>query len=102
MKKHILVTLLSLSTSLLFIGCGSSGGSTSDTEESLLQEDATKNDIILKQGESLVCTTETQFSVEPTDTPLVNFSKDAENGEITIALDAESQGFVTIIGCTER
>ena len=102
MKSILFISLLSLTTSLLFIGCGSSGGGSNDNEDNGVKEDTTKSDIILKKGDSIVCTTATQFSVEPTDKPLVKFSKDTENGEVTITLDKESKGFVTIDGCTKK
>lgn len=102
MKNILFISLLSLTTSL-FIGCGSSGGgSNNDNEDNRVQDDTIKSDIILKKGDSIVCTTATQFSVEPTDKPLVNFSKDIENGEITITLDKKSNGFVTVEGCTKK
>jgi hypothetical protein len=100
MKNILLITLLSLTTSL-FIGCGSSGGGSSE-DDGDKEENTTKSDFILKKGDSLTCTTATSFSVEPTDKPLVNFSKDTENGEVTITLDKKSKGFVTVIGCTEK
>jgi len=98
MKNILFITLLSLTTSL-FIGCGSGGGSNNDNE---IKDDTTKKDIILKKGDSIVCTTATQFSVEPTDKPLVNFTKNTENGDISITIDKNSNGFVTVIGCTKR
>ena len=102
MKNILFITLLSLTTSL-FIGCGGSGGgSSSDNTDDEVKEETTKSDVILKKGDSLTCTTSTQFSVKPTDKPLVNFSKDTENGEVTITLDKESKGFVTVIGCTKK
>ena len=102
MKNILFISLLSLTTSL-FIGCGSSGGgSSNDNEDNGDKNDTTKSDVVLKKGDSIVCTTATPFSVEPTDKPLVNFSKDTENGEVTITLDKESKGFVTVVGCTKK
>jgi hypothetical protein len=101
MKNILFTTLLSLTTSL-FIGCGSSGGGSSDNKDNGVNDDTIKNDVILKKGDSIVCTTATSFSVEPTDKPLVNFSKDTESGEVTITLDKKSKGFVTIVGCTKK
>jgi len=100
MKNILYITLLSLTTSL-FIGCGSGGGSNNDKDNEI-KDEITKKDVVLKKGDSIVCTTATQFSVEPTDKPLVNFSKDTESGDISITLDKESHGFVTVIGCTKR
>ena len=68
----------------------------------LLLIEATESNIILKKGDSIVCTTATPFSVEPTNKPLVNFSKNIENGEVTITLNKKSKGFVTVIGCTRK
>lgn len=99
MKNILFISFFTLTTSL-FIGCGGGGG-TSNTDSNNAQEETTK-DIVLKKGETLTCTKETQFSVEPTDKPLVNFSKDTENGEVTITMDKESKGFVTVVGCTKK
>jgi len=98
MKNILFITLLSLTTSL-FIGCGSSGGGNNESE---VKGDTVTNEIVLKKGDSLTCTTESSFSVEPTDKPLVNFSKDTENGDVTITLNKNSKGLVTVIGCTEK
>ena len=103
MKNILFISLLSLTTSL-FIGCGGSGGGSSNNNEDNggVKDDTIKSDVILKKGDSIICTTATQFSVEPTDKPLVNFSKDTENGEVTITLDKESKGFVTVVGCSKK
>jgi len=95
MKKIVLISVVAS----LFIGCGGSGGGSTDNGA---DNEPTNNDIVLKKGDSLICTKATQFSVEPTDKPLVNFSKDTENGEVTITLDKESKGFVTVVGCTKK
>jgi len=96
MKNILFISLLLLITSL-FIGCGSS-----NNKESAINNEATESNIILKKGDSIVCTTATPFSVEPTNKPLVNFSKNIENGEVTITLNKKSKGFVTVIGCTRK
>ena len=92
MKNILFITLLSLITSL-FMGCGSSGGKSSDNVE---------DNVILKKGETITCTKATQFSVEPTEKPIVNIVKDVENGDVTIMVNKESKGTVTVIGCTEK
>ena len=96
MKNILFISLLLLITSL-FIGCGNS-----NNKESAINNEATESNIILKKGDSIVCTTATPFSVEPTNKPLVNFSKNIENGEVTITLNKKSKGFVTVIGCTRK
>jgi len=101
MKNILFTTLLTLTTSL-FIGCGSSGESSNNNEDDRVKDDTTKSDIILKKGDSITCTTATQFSVEPTGKPLVNVSKDTENGEVTITLEKESNGLVMVVGCTKK
>ena len=94
--KNIL--FISIITSL-FIGCGSSGSGKNDNNQ---ENNTTKSDIVLKKGDSLVCTKATKFSVEPTENPAVNFVKDIETGDVTIELKKDSKGFVTVVGCTKR
>ena len=102
MKNILFIFLLSLTYSL-FIGCGSSSESSgTNNEENRVNDDTIKRDIILKKGDALVCTTATPFYVEPIEKPLVNFSKDTENGEVTITLDKKSNGFVKVVGCTQK
>lgn len=98
MKNKILIGLLSITTSL-FIGCGSSDSNkNSDSED---QNNTSKN-IILEKGESIHCKDSSKFSVVPTEKPIVNFTKDITSGDITVTVTKESNGFVTVINCTEN
>jgi len=96
MKNILFISIITL----LFIGCGSSGGG--DFTLPADNNRTKSGDIVLKKGDSIVCTQETSFSIEPTDNPLVSFSKNIGNGEVTIVLDIKSGGFVTVVGCTEK
>lgn len=91
MRKKITVILLTS----LFIGCGG-GGNNSDE----IQNDP-NSDTILKQGESITCSEVTSFSVIPTQEPSIQFSKNTENGEVTISIDKDSKGFVILKQCTQ-
>ena len=74
----------------IFIGCGSENNNIE------------KDDVVLKKGESIICTNSAKFSIEPTAKPAVSFSKNIENGDVTISLNKKSRGFVTIVGCTKK
>jgi hypothetical protein len=95
MKKIVLISVIAS----LFIGCGGSGGGSTDSG---VNDEETSSDIVLKKGDTLTCTDKSSFSVEPTDKPLVNFSKDTENGDVTISMNKKSNGFVTVVGCTQK
>ena len=99
MKKILFIAFLSITTSI-FIGCGGSGGGGSNND--VKDEPTESKDKVLKKGESLTCTKETKFSVTPTDKPTVNFSKNIEDGEVTITLSKDSKGYVTISDCTKK
>jgi len=88
MKNILLISFLFIISSL-FIGCGSSGGGES-------------SDVILKKGDSITCTKASSFSVKPTDDPKVSFLKDVESGEVTVTMNRETKGFVTIINCSKK
>lgn len=93
MRNNITFGLFTISISF-FIGCGSGSSNTS--------EDNTISDIILKKNETLNCTNSSQFSVVPTDKPTVQFHKDINNGDVTVILTKNSQGFVTVKNCTQK
>ena len=59
-------------------------------------------DITLTASESVVCTRFTPFSVNQTDNPLVTFTTDADSKNVTIAVNDESAGLVTIVNCTAK
>ena len=108
MKNKTLLTSLAIVASL-FIGCGSSSNTTTPTSEgdSSTPENGTSNnnetnlpDIVLKKGQYKICTKATSFSVEPTENPKVNFTKDIINGEINVSVNQDSTGFVTLKNCT--
>lgn len=98
---RIEMKLLLLSANVLFIlGCGGGGGSSNNNS---VQPSNTEknNEIVLNKGQSITCSNETKFSVIPDNKPLVNFSKNVENGEITITIKDTSPGSVTVQNCTK-
>ena len=95
MSNKVLLTISILAS--LFVGC-------SDSNSVDITEDETSttalSDITLSAGDSKVCTTATKFTVTPTNDPVVTFTTDADSGDTTIALSADTTGSVTISNCT--
>jgi len=97
MKNKILKTLTIATVVTLFSACGGGGGSSDETTTP-----TTIDDVVLSSSQSLVCTTATDFTVEPTDNPVVTFSTDADSGDTTISVSEDSTGFATVKNCTKR
>lgn len=96
MKNTILSIIVSSVTISLLIGCGSDGGNSNDSE-SIITE------FTLQIGESLVCTSVTTFTIVPSaEEPDVIITQDAENGDTTIAIDINSSGSASVLGCTKK
>jgi len=100
MKKQIQVLCLS-SSMLLIIGCGGGGGGGENTAPAADSNanTNTNTNIVLTKGESMVCAESKTFSVIPKDEPSVQFSKNIENGEVTIKVKENSSGSVTLENC---
>ena len=88
--KHLIYFVITI----FIIGCGGSSDSSTTVEKS--------NDIVVKAGERQICTSETSFTVTPTNDPLVTFETDAVTNDTTIIVDENSSGYVTIKDCTTR
>jgi len=93
MKKNIYMIFLVL---LVMTGC--SGGSSED--ETTNEEVDTS--VVLNVGDTLVCSNSTQFTVTPTNDPVIVFTTDTFTGDTSIEVTSESAlSSVLVENCTE-
>lgn len=57
-------------------------------------------DIIVRAGESKICTQTTPFNAVPTNAPIVTFVTDNTSSTVTTSVANSSLGFVTLANCT--
>jgi len=95
MQKKILRIIILPVFVLLFTSCVDSG----------VEEDIKTTNIqsrTIHPSQSITCSDKTAFSVEPSEqVPDVTITNDVVNGDVTISVDATSQGYVIVSNCTE-
>ncbi len=96
LKKLFFIPLVAI----LFTACGSSDSEIDKEEEKVIVEDS--NIIKLVESNSIICTDETTFTITPTDDPYVTITKNVINNEITIKIDANSNGSLAISNCSVK
>ena len=97
MKNKIYKIVFALLLSF-FTACGG-GDSNSDNNE------IRSRNFTLNPNESVICTSLTTFIVTPSPSPNepdVTLIQDAQNGDTTISVDADSKGYVTIEECSKK
>jgi len=90
MKKHIILAL-SVASLLTFSAC-----SDSDSGSGFVAVPSAV-DIALAANQAATCSTASSFSVEPDGTPKVEFTTDAQNGDVTVKV---INGTVKVKNCT--
>ncbi len=104
LKKLFFIPLVAI----LFTACGSSDSEIDKEEEKVIVEEEEKiivedsNIIKLVKSNSIICTDETTFTITPTDDPYVTITKNVINNEITIKIDANSNGSLAISNCSVK
>ena len=99
MRHRIFTILLGMALAYTFTACSSdSGGGTTTTP---VDDTA---DFSLALGASATCTTASSFTVVPTSDPVVTFTTDADSGDTTILVDANSPSGSSVLvqDCTKR
>ncbi len=95
MQKKILRIIVLPALMLLFTSCV-------DLE---IEEDVEPTDIqtrTINPNQSITCSDKTSFSVEPSDqVPDITITNDVVNGDVTISVDSNSQGYIVVSNCVE-
>jgi hypothetical protein len=93
MQKNILRIIVLPALMLLFTSCV-------DLER---EEDVETIDIqsrTITRNQSITCSDKTSFSVEPSDqAPDITIINDVANGDVTISVDSNSQGYIVVSNC---
>jgi len=96
--KTIIIKFIFLMTLILgFSACSSSDESSTETKDT-----ATISDVVLTYGNSISCSDENSFSIEPSDgnTPNITFSTNTTTGVTTITYNSVD-GSATVVGCKQ-
>ena len=95
MTHRIFTIIFAIALAYTFTACSSGDGGTTTT-------DATP-DFTLAPDASATCTKATSFTVVPTGDPVVTFTTDADSGDTTILVDANSPSGSSVLvqDCTK-